>query len=73
MANPEVKSDPLELYTFRIMYKESPDGARDIQGLETNVMDEDAHNPDADIQGCIINLLGRLYDQCKELAQLPSM
>lgn len=72
VTNPTTTQDLLELYNFGVIYKESPDNVRDIQGLETTIRDEETYDQSLDVQGCVIVMLGRLYDLCKDLPPLPS-
>ncbi|KAI4722139.1 hypothetical protein E4T48_01415 [Aureobasidium sp. EXF-10727] len=67
MSDPEVNSTSLELWSFRIRYKESSEGERLVQGLETQLGNDDAYDPSL----CVVDLLGQIYDQCGELPQLP--
>lgn len=71
MGNPEVESNSLELWSFRIIYKPSAGGGREVQSLETQLGNEDVYDPSTDIHGSVISLLQRVYDQCGELPQLP--
>jgi hypothetical protein len=71
MGNPEVGLNSLELWSFRIIYKQSAEGEREVQSLETHLGNEDVYDPSTDIHGSVINLLRKVYDQCGELPQLP--
>jgi hypothetical protein len=71
MGNPEVESNSLELWSFRIIYKQSAEGEREVQSLETHLGNEDVYDPSTDLHGSVIGLLRRVYDQCGELPQLP--
>lgn len=67
MGDPDVNSDSLELWSFRVIYKQSPEGAREVQGLEANLGNEETYDPNL----CVNNLLRRVADQCETLPQLP--
>ncbi|KAI5248359.1 hypothetical protein E4T42_05692, partial [Aureobasidium subglaciale] len=71
LGDPEISTDPLELWSFRIIYKKSANGKREVQGLETNLGNQDVFNPSLEIDGYVMDLLGRVSDQCEELTQLP--
>ncbi|KAI5262183.1 hypothetical protein E4T47_09320 [Aureobasidium subglaciale] len=71
LGDPDISTDPLELWSFRIIYKKSASSKREVQGLETNLGNQDVFNPSLDIDGYVMDLLGRVSDQCEELTQLP--
>ncbi|KEQ67592.1 uncharacterized protein M437DRAFT_38233 [Aureobasidium melanogenum CBS 110374] len=67
MGDPDVNADSLELWSFRIIYKQSPEGGREVQGLEANLGNEETFDPSL----CVSDLLLRVEEQCKTLPQLP--
>lgn len=67
MGDPDVNADSLELWSFRVIYKQSPEGGREIQGLEANLGNEETFDPSL----CVSDLLLRVEEQCKTLPQLP--
>jgi hypothetical protein len=71
LNNPEAETNSLELWSFRIIYKDPTEGKREVQSLETSLGNEDVYDPSLDIDGSVISLLRRVYDQCGELPQLP--
>lgn len=71
MGDPDVESNSLELWSFRIMYHKSAGGEREVQSLEASLGNEEVYDPSLDIHGSVISLLRRVYDQCGELPQLP--
>ncbi|KAI4821466.1 hypothetical protein E4T44_10325 [Aureobasidium sp. EXF-8845] len=60
MGNPEVESNSLELWSFRIIYKQSAEGEREVQSLETHLGNEDVYDPSTDLHGSVIGLLRRV-------------
>ena len=71
MGDPDVESNSLELWSFRILYKKSAGGERELHSLETSLGNEEVYDPSLDLHGSVISLLRRVYDQCGELPQLP--
>ncbi|KAH0262262.1 hypothetical protein KCU91_g13517, partial [Aureobasidium melanogenum] len=67
MGDPDVNADSLELWSFRVIYKQSPESGREVQGLEANLGNEETFDPSL----CISDLLLRVEEQCKTLPQLP--
>lgn len=67
MGDPDVNSDSLELWSFRVIYKQSADGEREVQGLEADLGGEETFESSL----CVINLLDRVFAQCDILPQLP--
>ncbi|KAK6007076.1 hypothetical protein QM012_006084 [Aureobasidium pullulans] len=67
MGDPDVNSNSLELWSFRVIYKQSAEGGREVQGLEANLGSEETYDPSL----CVIDLLDRVSEQCERLPQLP--
>ncbi|THV93904.1 hypothetical protein D6D26_07996 [Aureobasidium pullulans] len=72
MGDPEINPDPLEIWCFRIIYIRSPEGKREVQGLQANYKGEDRLDPSLDLDGCVLNLLERISEQCRDSTQLPN-
>ncbi|KAH0366637.1 hypothetical protein KCU65_g5274, partial [Aureobasidium melanogenum] len=69
MGDPDVNADSLELWSFRVIYKQSQEGGREVQGLEANLGNEETFDPSL----CVSDLLRRVEEQCKTLPQLPDV
>ncbi|KAH0297991.1 hypothetical protein KCU71_g13109, partial [Aureobasidium melanogenum] len=67
MGDPDVNSDSLELWSFRVIYNQSAEGEREVQGLEANLGNEEMF----DSSLCVIDLLQNVSEQCERLPQLP--
>ncbi|KAG9809560.1 hypothetical protein KCU63_g21519, partial [Aureobasidium melanogenum] len=67
MGDPDVNSDSLELWSFRVIYNQSAEGEREVQGLEANLGNEEMF----DSSLCVIDLLQSVSEQCERLPQLP--
>lgn len=67
MGDPEVNSDSLELWSFRVIYKQSAQSGREVQGLEADLGSEETYDPSL----CVIDLLERVSEQCERLPRLP--
>ncbi|KAG9528846.1 hypothetical protein KCU93_g3977, partial [Aureobasidium melanogenum] len=67
MGDPDVNSDSLELWSFRVIYNQSAEGEREVQGLEANLGNEEMF----DSSLCVIDLLENVSEQCERLPQLP--
>lgn len=72
MGDPEINPDPLEIWCFRIIYIRSPEGKREVQGLQANYKGEDRLDPSLDLNGRVLNLLETISEQCRDSTQLPS-
>lgn len=72
MGDPDINPDPLEIWSFRIVYKKSAEGEREVQGLQAKYNGEDKLDPSLDIDGYVLSLLERISDQCRDSTQLPS-
>ncbi|THX03945.1 hypothetical protein D6D18_03640 [Aureobasidium pullulans] len=72
MGDPEINPDPLEIWCFRILYIRSPEGKREVQGLQANYKGEDRLDPSLDLNGRVLNLLETISEQCRDSTQLPN-
>lgn len=67
MGDPDVNSNPLELWSFRVIYKHSAENRREVQGLEADLGSDETYDPSL----CVIDLLEKVSEQCERLPQLP--